>query len=312
MRTVFLLFALCLSALAQSPPVVQPARKALCSACVVIGEPYQFRGYVEINGQALPSGQLAVGDAAGWNVPSSLNVPGYAKPWAVFATNDNSQATVILASGNAGAATGKTPQLIFLQSNGSLQNPNENVAGGAGAINSVAWVGGSVQNWRTFTVMEFGNRGANPTQESHVRGKFQLGVAAGSISNRPGLVLLDDTALLTNNLPLRLYRVGMQNTFNGEDAYNHERVDARWAGESFRFGPVAAGTGTLRPMVLTGASVTVENALRLTPITFASLGVPVDGTLRLCSDCASVSGECAAGGNGGLAVGISNAWKCIN
>lgn len=204
-----------------------------------------------------PSTTLRIGDGSNFTPPSNLNVPGFGPPWGIFATNNNSRSTIVLASGNAGAADGKTAQIVFMQSNGSLQNPNSNVAGGNGAINGVSWVGGSVADWRTFTVFEFGNRGADPQAESDVKGKFQLGCVNGGISNRPGLVVLNDTVLLTNDLPLRLYKLGMQNTYNGE-AFDFERAEAAWNGNTFEFGTRAEGSGVFRDMLLKGNVVSTR------------------------------------------------------
>lgn len=51
------------------------------------------------------------------------------------------------------------------------------------------------------------------------------------------------------------------------------------------------------------------HAVTLSPVPFASLGAPQDGTLYFCPDC-TIANPCAGGGSGGLAKRLNGVWVC--
>src|SRR3990167_588140 len=64
---------------------------------------------------------------------------------------------------------------------GNLNSPTNTWEGGIGCLVSAGFVGGAIQAWRMYTVLEYGARSSgNPTSNSDVNGKLQLGVADGA------------------------------------------------------------------------------------------------------------------------------------
>lgn len=78
--------------------------------------------------------------------------------------------------------------------------------------------------------------------------------------------------------------------------------------------PVAAPEAqvTLTRGVPVGANGSVRvgtGGVVYSPVTFAALGSPVDGTVVFCADC-SVAAPCAGGGTGAIAKRLASAWRC--
>src|SRR5205085_2230853 len=54
---------------------------------------------------------------------------------------------------------------------------------------------------------------------------------------------------------------------------------------------------------------TSSNLVQFTPITFANLGTPSNGTVAYCSDC-TIANPCAGSGTGAIAKRLNGAWVC--
>lgn len=178
-------------------------------------------------------------DAAAWTIPT-LNSPGYLPPVLAYASESTSRQGMVLATASAsGDCT-----LTLMASGGTLASPTAQ-AGAGQAINFMNYVGGSVAEWRTFAVIEAGNRGGAPTSEGDVLGRIQLGACNGAVGTRPGVVVYNDSVTVTNAVPLYMYNTGHANVFDGNTG-DYERGGARWLTNQWIIGTAKGGTGATR------------------------------------------------------------------
>lgn len=196
---------------------------------------------------------LRINSAVGWTIPALPNNTG--TPWLAMLQNagggvNGAGTDMMLASiGNNWEAG-----ITFMQAGGTPASPTNSFAGGISYIQNMAWVGGAINAWKQFSLLEMGNNGGNPNSLAAIQGQIQLGLIEGVSGNRVGWRYRTTSNEVTNGIPLYLYNTGCSQT--DCTVSNYERAALSWSGNVFSVGPTQSGA-TLRSMTLTGASVSI-------------------------------------------------------
>lgn len=173
------------------------------------------------------------------------------------------------------------PLQIFMRSAGTVASPTA-ASGGSTAAHEYwgyagAGGGGDYNSWAPFAYVEAGQLNSTPLVAADIVGQYQIGVANGNATNitnmqYPGVAVYNNYTALTNGLDLRLYNIGFPTT-NPVPTANSEYAQHLWSGNVFLFGPQKTGSGTLRGIEITGAS------LLLDPHTHGAAGITVGTSL---------------------------------
>jgi hypothetical protein len=143
---------------------------------------------------------------------------------------------------------------------------------------------------------------------------FQDGVTLGVQNSVSGaFTLLSGSS--AKNLTFTLSAIGSGGIPNGRFVNIDGSALTNNTARNFK---LAAGDIDLAPLITsnvtgTGGAVQKTNPTIaspiFTPIAFASLGTPIDGTFNYCNDC-TIANPCASGGTGALAKRLNGVWVC--
>lgn len=170
------------------------------------------------------------------------------------------------------------------------------VAGGTFLISSEQFIDGADENtWYQNSGYEIGLGSANNTLANSY-GKHQFGVALGGTyaTTSGGLVVqgknwqndaLRNTGsvVLTDMMDFLQFRTGWARPYSSDDPANAEYAYGGWAsgGTEYYFGTKAIGTGTLRSVRLTGASIILDTDVYLEGVEMTAPAAPAANAGRI-------------------------------
>lgn len=207
--------------------------------------------------------------------------------WTIYAPDGNcaigpvvakdSTSPAVVARGRSDTVGGTA---LLLVQNSSPTTLFQVTSGGTGGIggsigNTSWWVNNNLASAGVvgLRVRAHSGQTANLVEFGETGGTAHVAVSAATSSTRANLILGSNG---TTGSDLRLFNTVDQTT-------NYERVRGYWASNIFNLAAEAGGTGTVRPMIVTGSSSSItlgSSGITLTrPSSTAATGVTTVGTL---------------------------------